>query len=388
MFKKIIGVLLLACLLTGCLAKENFVNLEQDSGQYVAEDDHQQYWNYYGATSSYLITKGDGGYYYYDENRCLICYYDLAAASAVPLCDQPNCEHNTPECNAYTYGFDIDYLQYYHSYLYAIGGSKESAQDVCVYRISADGTTRQNIGTIFTLEGDAYYSNIIHRGYVYCALSIGGLEKSAVNVYRFCLDGNSEAEVIYTTESRNGSEMRLNAQGNYLYMQFSYFTDALGNGYTSTLYRYQIHNGESELVSDKILRDYVVSENNLYYDNGTQIVAYELTSQTESAFVEAGMPVYLICGGRYLIYDNGCGIWISEGDYGARTITVCDGATGMEIATIPMEGEYSELIGTDGENLIAMIPSKRDDSNTYDTGFYLCSIEKAIQGDITWEEFI
>lgn len=386
MWKKVLAICLLALLFAGCSKKEVsgivYVNLEQNSDQYVAGEDHQPYWNDLGASFASNITKAKEGYYHYDWSRRLLCYYDLQTAQSVPLCNQPDCEHDNENCNGFIdYETTIDCLKYYYGYLYVIGRNEN---DVCVYRISRDGTVRENIGTIVTVEGRCVASCIVHRGYVYYAMHSSTVSKDGVKIYRFCLNSNEEVEVIYTSKSRAGGEAKLSAYGNYLYIRESYPS---ASDYIGEVYRYQIHDATVEKVADGIWRGFAVNGNVLYYDNGTQIMARDLETGTETVVIENGMPVYLIHDGRWLICDNGCGIWLNGGDYSRRSITVYDCEEKKTVAVIPLEGQLSECVGSDGENIIAMIPEKEIDGNSYLEKLYLCNIADAVAGKAVWRAF-
>lgn len=379
MWKKVLGIMVSMLLLTGC--SNRYVDTKLSSTAHIPGEDHQS-WNRFGSVSANCFTRAEGGYYYVNEQTDLLTYYDCAAGMALPLCNQPGCEHDSEDCSAYI-SFYLDYLQYYHGYLYALGADWEAPNDLCVYRISADGATRENIGTVLSPEGGAAYRCLIHRGYVYCAPYGGGMTQSGVNVYRFPLSGKGETELIYTAEAKAGGTMMLNAQGNYLYLHYSHFADSKGTSYTGELYRYQIHEGEIEPVLEGIYRDFAVDGEQLYYDNGKQIMAYHMDTGEETVLAEPGMPVYLSCAEGYLCYDNGCGLFISKEGYDNRTVTVIDTESGAVLGSIPLEGEHSEFTGTDGENLIAQTVKKTDDG--YDISFTACSLKDLETQDPAWK---
>lgn len=383
MLKKIIGIILLVCLFAGCGQEVT----AQDSPGYAAGEDHQQFWNRFGSTDAWCFTKAEEGYYYFDSEERLIRYYDLKAETSVPLCGQPDCDHDSEDCNAYIpFSVQLDCFQYYKGNLYTLVTNRDDSNDLCVYRISSDGATREKVGTLFSLEGNAGYSCIMHRGYVYCALYSGGLSRDGVHIYRMALSGGAP-EIIYTTEKRSGGSVKLNAFGNSLYIHHSYFTDGSGSGYTGELHRWNIHDGESELVHDDIWRDYAVDGSNLYYDNGTQIVAYGFASGEETVLAEPGMPVYLGYAEGSLYYDNWCGIWISGGDYSSRAITVLDPANPAEACSVHLEGNHSEWIGADGVNLIARIVRK-DAAGDYSSGVYMYTFDEMLTGHGEWKEAV
>ena len=117
------------------------------------------------------------------------------------------------------------------------------------------------------------------------------------------------------------------------------------------------------------------------------MLARNLTTGEEKVLTEPGMPVYLSCWGDYLVCDNSCGLWISESGYDQRRLTVYDRITGEQLAAVPLTQEYSELIGLDGENLIAMIPIQQPDSDAFDPTFCVCSLQAAMEGQPQWLPF-
>ena len=125
----------------------------------------------------------------------------------------------------------------------------------------------------------------------------------------------------------------------------------------------------------------------MYYDNGSQIIAQNLTTGEEKVLTEPGMPVYLSCWGEYLVCDNSCGLWLSESGYDQRKLTIHDRITGEQQASVPMTQKPSEMIGVDGENLIAMIPVQKENSEAYDGVFCVCGLQAAMEGQPQWFPF-
>ena len=372
MRKVVLVLLALMLLLTGCTHRYGDTGLSENG--YVFGEDHQA-WNRFGSASSNCFTKAEGGYYYHDTQTNLITYYDSAAQVALPLCSQPDCKHDAKEsdCSAFIpYEFHLHFLQYYHGHLYALGTDMETENELSVYRISTDGTVRKKLGSALSVEGGAICQYLIHRGYVYFTPYGGGMTKSDVQVYRFPLTGKGETELIYSAKSKPGGTMLLNAWGNYLYLHYSYFTNAGGSGYTGTVYRYQIHEGTLETVLEGIWRDFAVDETNLYYDDGSKVRAHHLQTGEETLLAEPGMPVYLSCVEGVLCYDNGCGLFINNQSFDQRSITVIDTATFEVLFSVPLEGKSSEFVGTDGENLIAKTVAETDDG--WDVRFQFCSL--------------
>ena len=109
-------------------------------------------------------------------------YFDIATKSYIPLCNKPNCQHDSEECNAFFNNYSIvgdvtyisNYIQYYDGYVYVIAVDEKSGY-VYLYQISPDGSSSKEYMTLYKAdlssvngEVDFHSPNVcIHRGYVY-----------------------------------------------------------------------------------------------------------------------------------------------------------------------------------------------------------------------------
>ena len=351
------------------------VNTSQDSPSYVEGEDFQQNWNSWGSCEADLTTMIETGYYFYDYYGSRMLYFhDFATNTTVPLCNLPNCEHNDQECNAYLSVLPT-YLQYYDGNLYAI------SSDTSVYRISSDGATVGKVGGVLSINGGAFEC-VVHRGYVYCAVYTNAASKRTPEVYRLCLSGGEEAELVASFDPCFGGACYLNAYGNYVYIQVRHYEDEDGNGYNGDLYRYSIHTGETELVLDNLRRDFVVDAQYVYYDNDTQVAAYDLETGESTILLDVGCPVFLALDGNYLYCDNSPGTSISTDATlnGSRTVAVIDVSTRELVATIPLTIESDaqfDLIGIAQSDLITCLD--------FET-FYRTDLNAALAGETAqWE---
>lgn len=373
---------LLVCLLVGC-SKAPYVNTKQNSEAYVFGEDYEQYCNTVGAADATFITKAEQGYYYFDWFRGMLFYWDAESRAAVPLCARPECEHDNETCDAHAgYENQVIRLQYYGGWLYLIG--VEDTGDVCVWRISSDGSTWKKVGILANIQGKGLNDSLIHRGYAYYILTNGASAEDGTKLYRLCLNGKEDGELVYAGKSYAGAELKLGAYGNALYIRDNHLT---ADGYSGNLLKYEIHDGTVETVAEQIWRSWTVLEDTLYYDNGSQIIAQNLTTGEEKVLTEPGMPVYLSCWGNYLVCDNSCGLWLSKSGNDQRKLTVHDRTTGEQLASVPLTQKHSDLIGIDGEKLIAMIPMQKENSDAYDGMFCVCSIQAAMEGKPKWFPF-
>lgn len=319
------------------------VNTAQSSETYVEGEDYQQQWNVRGSSEAKKFTKGENGWYYYSG---VLSFYDFNSNTSVVVCNQPNCQHNSAACNAYLRDLcdSVQYIQYYDGNLYVVG---MNALDVCVFRISADGSTHGKVGTLSTISSGQSINCVVHRGYIYCTVGMdGSLNGNSVAVYRLSLGGGCEAEKIYTFDTAYGSGVQLKAYGNYLYMQHLYYTDAEGNDLTGDLYRYQIHTGEAELLIKDIYKPFAMDDSHIYYATFSQVMLYDFESEQTSVLWESGSSVYFVLDGKYLYCDNEPHAYLQKNEDGSidwenRTITVID-INSREIATaIPLADSHS-----------------------------------------------
>lgn len=354
--KKIVIFLLCAMLiLSGCgadsinTAEVIEVNTAQDSPTYVEGEDFQQNWNDWGNVASWGFTQNGSGYYFFDScNTKLLRFYDAAVDTDVALCNQPNCQHDNCDCSAY-FDYDLDYIQYYCGNLYSILNDGDDLSDASVYRISADGATQGKVGTVFSKTGSEAFRAVVHRGYVYCAMIANDTEQRTAELYRISLSGGEEGELVYTFDPCICGSTYLKAYGNYVYIALQFYEDTDGNGYDGTLYRCNIHTGEMEQVLEHVRRDFVVDSRYVYYDNDTQVIAYDLETGEETILLDVGYPVYLMMDEDYIYCDNTCGQWITyyaTGQIPDGERTIIDKNTFDIVAAVVWEKEFgARLIG-------------------------------------------
>ena len=387
MNKTMISLLCAMLLLSGCGGDESVktapvipVNTAQDSLGYVEGEDCQQQWNSWSTTIGKKATVGVGGYYFCDETYVpnMLMFHDDATGQTVPVCNRPDCDH-TEDCAARV-DFATDYLHWYDGNLYAI--STHGLQ-VVLMRISADGTTKDDVGTLFTMANGGSVMAVFHRGYVYCRPTGGDLVQNRTKLYRMSLGGGEESELIHTFDSVIGGEAFLRAYGNYVYIQHQHYADRDANGYNGDLYRYNIHSGEMELVMESMRRMFALDETHLYYDNDTQVIARNLDTGEETVLQEPGVPVCVLHDGRYLYIDNHMGLEITDAPEDARrTITIIDTET-MEIAGSVDWNRHTQyrLIGVADGVLLGK-------QHWVDDGkYYTCDLDTVLSGgEGVWEE--
>lgn len=121
--------------------------------------------------SAFLVS--DVGMYYFKNNNLM--YLDSASQIQLPLCNQPECEHNNRECKAVFegdfYGTMLEYGDYI--YFHAFGSYQEydeindktdfSTNDK-LYRCKKDGSEQKEI---YTTNAGCITSMMAHNGYIY-----------------------------------------------------------------------------------------------------------------------------------------------------------------------------------------------------------------------------
>jgi len=171
------------------------------------------------------------GIYNLDSDR-YIYYSEKGNTKYVKLCNRPDCNHNTADCNAYTGAYKIGY---YKDKIYYTSNNSLSCMDM-------DGTNHMGLKTLYDFPDPNL--GYFHNGYYYYIITKGGTPGSPGNVdnnlYRVKIDDNSEPEIILTDDIILDAQMffvaddniyltiynYVNSPGCYLY-SFSIETEAL-----------------------------------------------------------------------------------------------------------------------------------------------------------------
>ena len=297
-------VLILILLFSGCSDKDNAVNTEQNLPDYVEGEDYQ---NFLFSVSA--MAKAPNGYYYF--NDLMLYYFDTETKEAYPVCNKPNCEHQTASCMAFFNLFQYHpfMLSYYENALYVWGWEEDgSARHNYIYEISLDNYKRKKAAFLFdgTSSGSIYY--IIHRGYIYYIKSGGtDLKQQTACLYRVKIGNTStkkEEEIIYEYSGIGAEIWGLTASGNRLFILNSSYGDTEGNGYATSYSVIDIHSLESETLVGNGAYSLFADGNYVYYgkDENT-IYRIDLTTKEETFFCEIYGPCYItVCdkNGNYV----------------------------------------------------------------------------------------
>ncbi len=115
------AILMIFSLLCSCSTNQIKTNVNQNSNNYIANEDFQ---NYISEMSSFVKVK-DG---YYFTSDALLFYYDTENNQAYPVCNKTNCTHSDSNCQAYLSPLKFYpemSMYYYDNALYLLGREKK-----------------------------------------------------------------------------------------------------------------------------------------------------------------------------------------------------------------------------------------------------------------------
>lgn len=175
--KKIITVLLgiavICC--AGCGVDERILNYEDEPSNYNTG-----------------VKKAENGYYFVDilaSGR--LRYHDLESGVTVPLCNKPECDHDTESCIS---GYIDDGFAICGDYIYyATSENSEEFAEVAIYQIALDGSSRTKLATGCSVKipegvgGGMQFSHmVVHKGkliFTYDASVGNSLRKQGISEY-------------------------------------------------------------------------------------------------------------------------------------------------------------------------------------------------------------
>lgn len=290
---------------------ENGMELDLSAMEYNPDTDAQSGFANYNSN----VTKSEHGYYFFDTRYMgFMMYYDINSGQKVPLCNRPDCRHDSKECNAYYNGifnpgegvhFSTDYVQFYNGSLYVIGYDAE--QYVKLYKISEDGSSREYSTTLFKAdftpsEGTAIGTDhkawttpevCIHRGYVYF-IDLRETEKKLRRVKI----GESEAEVVYENESQS-EVYRILPYGDYVFFQAASVIEGKAE-FDGNIYAYDIQSSEINMVKRGVFTTYTIAGDMLYYCDESGIWGCSLVTMEEELLVKDVKSLDFSTDGKYI----------------------------------------------------------------------------------------
>lgn len=341
-------ILAFAMVLTGCTSGNSDVNTEQNSSAYVADEDYQNFLSYLSA-----MAKVPNGYYFFNDLK--LYYFDVETQETYPVCNKPNCDHETASCMAFFNLFQYYpfMLSYYKNALYVWGWEEDgSTRHNYIYEISLDDYKRKKAAFLFDSTSSASIYYMIHRGYIYYIKSGGtDLKEQTATIYRVKIGDTStkrEEEIIYEFSGIGAEIWNLTASGNRLYFLNSSYGDTQGNGYATSYNVIDIHTLESKELVGNSAYSLFADENYVYYgkDENT-IYRIDLTTYEETFFCEITGPCYISADSNYVYFDNLQAVYIDKTDENNRKITVFDKNGNYVTEVVPQDTNDECCFGGD-----------------------------------------
>lgn len=354
--------------------KEQPLDLINYSLDYQFDTDFQSSFQWTDAT------RNETGYYFLKdapglEDGLRLCYFDEAAGRYIILCSKPDCAHTDDSCNAYLEtnpykGTDIflaSYIQYYEGGVYVAARGTEGY--VNLYRIAADGSTRDKVMPLFKQLEDKTSAGLefrypyvcIHRGYVYFINNMSTKNK----IFRIKLGGDTQ-ELVYENDGERPLLYRMKAYGDFLFFQSGNFWDEKCIDITSGIYAYNIHTGEVTLVKKDAISEYQVLGHDLYYDGKGTVECYSLDESVGKGSFPILLTDFYVDSERVIYYDNG-----------GNHLGVYDTKNGEQRL---LDGRMWQMIFGDGAYLLA----KGDSDPTTGCDMHVLKRSEALQ-DGQWE---
>lgn len=236
------------------------------------------------------IAKAESGYYFWKPHigwaNGLLSFFDTASGQVTPLCNRPDCSHDSADCNAYFNAkneedgfFSRDYLQYYEGNIYVFGYDADGYMNL--YKVAADGSTCETYMQLFKIDltaGEVTFPRVyIYRGYVYYC----DLREEKPRIYRMEL-GNDKKELVYES-TEIGAMGCMEGYGDYLFFQEIQFTDDYED-YTIGFFGYNIRTQKIYLIK-KNINIYAIQGDTIYYLADSEIRAYSLSTQEDALVV-------------------------------------------------------------------------------------------------------
>lgn len=186
--------------------------------KYVHGQDSQFFYSPVFEEGPYLATTEDG---YYFVINAFVYFIDKETLKAVPLCNKPNCKHDSDECNAAFHTYD-NFLSFYKGSLYVKGEApdkEERALKNYIYQVSLDGSERK---TVLEYKDGFQFGEpkTIHRGYIYFENITPFIWESinvGASISRYDLKDPSEREILFESDLEDANVRLGSIYGNYLY---------------------------------------------------------------------------------------------------------------------------------------------------------------------------
>lgn len=275
------------------------------------------------------VARAENGYYMWENSSTdrRLMYFDAASKSYIPLCNKPNCSHDSESCNAFFNSNgegEVDYLrsyiQYYDGCVYVAGHDEEGY--VYLYKAAPDGSACEKYMTLYKAdlssakaEGEnvkEFHSpNIcIHRGYVYFIIG----HESRLRLRRMKLGGD-DVEIVFENAGSRPSLYRMQAYGDYLFFQSGNFIDDDCVDIEAGIFALNVNTAKVQMVKKDAVSGFTVADGSLYYTTASGINRYSLEKQEDTNVVDTGVRgdvavhgefIYFFCDDTYTLsqYDS------------------------------------------------------------------------------------
>lgn len=282
--KKCMALLLaiaLVCMFCSCNSGNDKKPINQSTGESVSNGASKNIGNntfslgyddqpFYTTRSAMMVSSGEG-YYFFVQDQ--LFYYDINSKTCVLVCGKPDCEHKNyalvnedNQCNAFIPS-DMFYYEkgfsYYDGDLYLLGKNSKDKYAVSIYRISPDGSEREEVCKIFSISDQNDIGEFaVHRGYAFCSLRTS---ESAAALYRVNLK-SCEADIICEADGMASEFNRIAGSGNYIYFSKLCSEDDTYEKWIGKICRADIESGNVEEICDN-LGSFAVIEESVYFLN-------------------------------------------------------------------------------------------------------------------------
>ncbi len=337
-------ITLLLC--TGCSSDKINININQNSEEYIANEDYQYFLDSY---SSFIKT--DGGYYFVTDLK--LYFYDTEKKESYPVCSKANCKHSDSDCSAYL--SPLKYIpmagmSYYDHSLYILGYEKsgESKRQNYIYQINLDNFKHKKAAYLFDSSSAFSVDYVVHRGYVYFVYGQSSMTQGSTVLYRTKLGNtkNDAPEAIYEFSGIGTNLFGLHAYGNNIFFITSSYEDEEGNGYETTGNIMDIHSLEAKGAVDALFASYL-DEEYIYFENDKNSVhRIHIHTNEEEFFCNIDGPAYISADSKYIYFDNKQKMYIDE-NFKDRKIYVYDKSGNYITEIVPKNPEDDCYFGGD-----------------------------------------
>lgn len=280
-------------------------DMDFSSKDYLAGYDDPYY-----LTSNHTFAETEEGAYFMGLGRLM--FYDKEMKQMTYVCDRPDCNHHTHGCNAYFEAAEEVY--YYAGQLYVLDFG-----NLILYQVSKDGSRRAHMYKLVDTLSDASegysYDLMLHRGYAYYSVCIGGQREQTQTLYRRKLEKDAEPEVVYEYTGYDVSMDRLQGWRSEVYFRRLSAISTGGADYEMVLCRYNTEDGTVEEMDADLVRNYAVTEDAIYFMKNNNLYRLDKETGKETEIFNINMEAALCYDGTYLYVDNceGCS-WMTDSD--------------------------------------------------------------------------